>query len=75
MRKEIRKIQKNLGITTILVTHNPEEAEEMGDRITTIVNGKIRETETYCSCGSHNTDSLYNTQNCVGCTINCYCKR
>ncbi len=75
MRKEIAKIQKNLGITTILVTHNPEEAVEMGDRITTIASGKIRETETHCSCGSQNMYNTHNIQNCVGCTINCYCKR
>ncbi len=81
IRKEIRKIQKDLGITTVLVTHNPEEAEEMGDRIITIAGGKIRETDTQCSCGSqnthnaHNTHNTHNTQNCAGCTIDCYCKR
>jgi len=78
MRKEIRKIQKDLGITTVLVTHNPEEAEEMGDRIITIAGGKIREAETQCLCGSQNTynaQNPHNTQNCAGCTIDCYCKR
>ncbi len=81
MRKEIRKIQKNLGITTVLVTHNPEEAEEMGDRIITIAGGKIRETGTQCFCGSQNTHiaqnphNTHNTQNCPDCTIDCYCKR
>jgi len=78
MRKEIRKIQKDRGITTVLVTHNPEEAEEMGDRIITIAGGKIRETETQCFCGSqnaHNTYNTHSTQNCAGCTIDCYCKR
>jgi len=75
MRKEIRKIQKDLGITTVLVTHNPEEAEEMGDRIITIAGGKIRETDTQCFCSSQNTHNAHNTQNCAGCTIDCYCKR
>jgi len=84
MRKEIVKIQKDLGITTVLVTHNPEEAEEMGDRIITIADGKIRETETQCFCGSrnthiaqnpHNTYNAQNTQNCSDCAIDCYCKR
>jgi ABC-type sulfate/molybdate transport systems ATPase subunit len=78
MRKEIRKIQKDRGITTVLVTHNPEEAEEMGDRIITIAGGKIRETETQCFCGSqnaHNTYNTHSTENCSGCTIDCYCKR
>jgi len=78
IRKEIRKIQKDLGITTVLVTHNPEEAEEMGDRIITIAGGKILETEAQCFCGSqnvHNTYNAHNAQNCAGCTIDCYCKR
>jgi len=78
MRKEISKIQKDRGITTVLVTHNPEEAEEMGDRIITIAGGKIRETETQCYCSSqnaHNTYKTHNTENCADCTIDCYCKR
>jgi len=81
IRKEISKIQKDLGITTVLVTHNPEEAEEMGDRIITIANGRIQEIETCCSCSSqnvhnaHNTQNAHNTNNCAGCTIDCYCKR
>ncbi len=72
IRKEIRKIQKDRGITTVLVTHNPEEAEEMGDRIITIAGGTIRETGTQCFCGSQNA---HNTENCADCTIDCYCKR
>ena len=75
MRKEIRKIQKDRGITTVLVTHNPEEAEEMGDRIITIAGGKIREMGTQCFCGSQNANNANNMQNCAGCTIDCYCKR
>ncbi len=81
IRKEIRKIQESLGITTVLVTHNLEEAEEMGDRIITIAGGKIPETETQCFCGSQNTHiaqnphNAHNTQNCPDCTIDCYCKR
>ncbi|NOQ33979.1 MAG: ATP-binding cassette domain-containing protein [Methanosarcinales archaeon] len=81
MRKEIRKIQKDRGITTVLVTHNPEEAEEMGDRIITIAGGRIRETGTQCFCGSQNAHTAqnphnaHNTQNCPDCTIDCYCKR
>ncbi|RLG23890.1 hypothetical protein DRN76_04745 [Methanosarcinales archaeon] len=43
IRKEIKKIQKRWGITTILVTHNLEEAEEMGDRIVAMNGGNIGE--------------------------------
>jgi len=40
IRKEIRKIQKDFGITAVLVTHNTQEAEEMGDQIITMNPGK-----------------------------------
>ena len=33
MREEIRRIQKGLGITTIYVTHDQEEAMAVSDRI------------------------------------------
>jgi ABC-type Fe3+/spermidine/putrescine transport system ATPase subunit len=37
----IRKIQKELGITTILVTHDLGEAMAMSDRISLLLNGEI----------------------------------
>ena len=33
LREEIRAVQRNLGITTIYVTHDQEEAMTLGDRI------------------------------------------
>jgi ABC-type Fe3+/spermidine/putrescine transport system ATPase subunit len=38
---ELRRIQKDLGITTIYVTHNLLEAREMADRVGIIYDGKL----------------------------------
>ncbi|MCD6265042.1 MAG: hypothetical protein J7K02_03620 [Deltaproteobacteria bacterium] len=35
------QLQKNAGITTVFVTHNLTDAEEMGDRVVALNNGKI----------------------------------
>jgi putative spermidine/putrescine transport system ATP-binding protein len=42
LRTEIREIQKRLGITTIFVTHDQEEALSMSDRVV-VMNGGIAE--------------------------------
>lgn len=41
LRNEIREIQVKLGITTIMVTHDQEEALTMGDRIAIMNGGEI----------------------------------
>jgi iron(III) transport system ATP-binding protein len=41
VRAEIRKLQKELGITTIYVTHDQEEALTLSDRIAVFNQGKI----------------------------------
>ena len=46
MREEIRKIQKSLGLTTIFVTHDQEEAMSMADRIVVMNQGKIEQIGT-----------------------------
>lgn len=43
MRYEIRRIQRNLGITMIYVTHDQVEAMTMGDRIMILHEGKIQQ--------------------------------
>jgi ABC-type Fe3+/spermidine/putrescine transport system ATPase subunit len=43
LRIELRQLQKKLGITTIYVTHNLTEAEEMADRIAIIGKGNIEQ--------------------------------
>lgn len=41
MRDEIRRVQKQLGITTIFVTHDQEEALSISDKILLMEKGKI----------------------------------
>lgn len=43
MRNEIRDIQRRLGITTIFVTHDQEEALTMSDRIVVMNAGRIEQ--------------------------------
>src|SRR5512147_1744560 len=43
VRAEIRKLQKELGITTIYVTHDQEEALTLSDRIAVIDHGKMQQ--------------------------------
>lgn len=46
LRMELNRLQRKLGITTIYVTHNQKEAEELGDRIAVIYNGEIAQVGT-----------------------------
>ena len=41
MRSELKKLQRNLGVTTVYVTHDQVEAMTMGDRIAIMNRGKI----------------------------------
>jgi ABC-type Fe3+/spermidine/putrescine transport system ATPase subunit/nucleotide-binding universal stress UspA family protein len=43
--RNLREIQKRLGVTTILVTHDQEEAFQLGDRIGVIADGRLLEVE------------------------------
>ncbi|HSG45602.1 MAG TPA: TOBE domain-containing protein, partial [Anaerolineales bacterium] len=46
LRQEIRRIQQKLGITTIYVTHDQEEALSLSDRIVVMSHGKIEQIGT-----------------------------
>lgn len=46
MREFVSEIQKKLGITTILVTHDKEEALTMSNKIAVMLNGEIRQYGT-----------------------------
>ncbi|MGL4741230.1 MAG: ABC transporter ATP-binding protein [Sarcina sp.] len=46
LRLDIKKLQKKLGITTIMVTHDQEEAITMADRIAVLDSGKIMQIDT-----------------------------
>jgi putative spermidine/putrescine transport system ATP-binding protein len=43
LREEIRRIQLELGITTIYVTHDQEEALSISDRVAVLYGGKIEQ--------------------------------
>ena len=46
MRSEIRRLQRSLGVTTILVTHDQIEATSMADRIICMSRGRIEQIGT-----------------------------
>ncbi|MEQ1938255.1 ABC transporter ATP-binding protein [Mesorhizobium sp. CN5-321] len=46
LREEIRSIQKELGITTVFVTHDQEEALSISDRIAVMYGGKAEQVGT-----------------------------
>ncbi len=43
VRIEIRELQRQLGLTTIMVTHDQEEALTVADRLVVMANGEIRQ--------------------------------
>jgi inositol-phosphate transport system ATP-binding protein len=55
MRGEIRRLQRSLGVTTILVTHDQTEATTMADRIICMSKGRIEQIGT--------ADQLYHEPN------------
>ncbi len=46
VRVEIRELQRKLGLTTIMVTHDQEEALTMADRLVVMDRGKVRQIGT-----------------------------
>jgi len=46
LRKHIREIQRNLGITAVYVTHDQEEALEISDRIAIMNKGDLQQVGT-----------------------------
>ena len=46
MREEIRRIQKEIGITTIYVTHDQEEALTISDRVAVMNRGRVLQVGT-----------------------------
>jgi inositol-phosphate transport system ATP-binding protein len=58
MRSEIRGLQRKLGITTILVTHDQIEATTMADRVICMSKGRIEQIGTADDL-YHRPDSLF----------------
>jgi multiple sugar transport system ATP-binding protein len=46
MRTEIARIQSDLGVTTIYVTHDQVEAMTMGDRVAVLRKGELQQVDT-----------------------------
>jgi ABC-type Fe3+/spermidine/putrescine transport system ATPase subunit len=46
LRGEIRRIQQELSVTTVYVTHDQEEALALGDRIAVMREGRIEQVDT-----------------------------
>lgn len=46
LRREIKAVQKKVGITAVVVTHDQEEAMELGDRIAVMNEGRIEQVAT-----------------------------
>ena len=53
MRTEIARIQQDLGITTVYVTHDQVEAMTMGDRVVVLKDGVLQQADTPANLYSH----------------------
>ncbi len=53
MRAELKKLQKNLGVTTIYVTHDQVEAMTMGDKVAILNQGTLQQVGTADGIYSH----------------------
>ena len=51
--EELKRIQQEMGITTIYVTHNQEEAVSLGNRVSVLHRGKIEQAEAPDELFSH----------------------
>ena len=47
LRGELKKLQRDLGITTLYVTHDQEEALTLSDRVAVFNKGKIEQVGTH----------------------------
>jgi len=73
LRDEIRRIQTELGITTLFVTHDQEEALGISDRIGVMSNGRLEQlgspTEVYRSPASAFVARFVGTMNELPATV------
>ncbi|MEG2074103.1 MAG: ABC transporter ATP-binding protein, partial [Angelakisella sp.] len=53
MQQELKKLQKQLGITFVYITHDQEEAINMSDRIVVMNNGKFEQIGTPAEIYDH----------------------
>ena len=73
LREEIRALQRELGITTIYVTHDQEEALSMSDRVVVMNEGRVEQIgtpfEIYSFPRSRFVASFVGTLNIVDATV------
>jgi iron(III) transport system ATP-binding protein len=73
VRAEIRKLQKELGITTVYVTHDQEEALSLSDRIAVFDHGKVlqvgRPKELYERPATRFVADFIGTNNTIEATV------
>lgn len=73
MRTEIRKLQQEMGITAVYVTHDQAEAMSMSDRIVILKDGKIAQigtpTEVYYHPASEFVANFIGTANFLNATV------
>jgi multiple sugar transport system ATP-binding protein len=50
MRTELQRLQEELGVTTMYVTHDQTEAMTMGDRIAILDGGRLQQVSTPLEC-------------------------
>ena len=71
LRMELRQFQKTLGITTIYVTHDLSEAEEIADRIAIVHNGSLQQVatpdEVFFFPGNSTVSDFLGTPNILDC--------
>ncbi len=53
LREEIRDVQRKLGITTVFVTHDQEEALSMSDRVVVMSEGRVEQLGTPVEIYNH----------------------
>ncbi|KXZ39929.1 ABC-type Fe3+/spermidine/putrescine transport systems, ATPase components [Alkalithermobacter thermoalcaliphilus JW-YL-7 = DSM 7308] len=74
MREFVSNIQRKLKITTILVTHDKEEALMMSDKIAVMLNGKIKQFatpyEVYTNPASKEVADFFGEKNYIDGKIN-----
>jgi putative spermidine/putrescine transport system ATP-binding protein len=73
LRAEIRKIQQDLGVTTIYVTHDQEEALSIADRIAVMRDGRIEQVgppeEVYASPRTDFVADFIGISNLLDCRV------
>jgi len=75
LRTELKQLQQRLGTTTVYVTHDLQEAEEMADRIAVLQNGQLEQVgkpeEVFFYPQSERVSDFIGAPNILGCD---YCR-